>query len=165
MSVYPDKYYSPWGGSGGGLVTSIFGRIGVVVATLGDYAASLITNDSSAIGATVKDALNGLAPLFNAKGNITGATVIDVALGSVQSATLTGNVTMTFSNMPAGPKWIQLQLTQDGAGGKSLVITGAKTSLGGGSVPISTAGGTFSIVSVSNAGGVLTAVVAGAGLT
>ncbi len=40
-------------------VGSVFGRIGLVIAALGDYALSLITNDSSAPGATAKDALDG----------------------------------------------------------------------------------------------------------
>lgn len=42
-------------------VTSVFGRTGAVVAQLGDYAASLITNDSGVAGATVKAALDALA--------------------------------------------------------------------------------------------------------
>jgi hypothetical protein len=45
-------------------VTSVFGRVGAIVATLGDYAASLVTNDSGVAGATVKDALNTLAGLI-----------------------------------------------------------------------------------------------------
>jgi hypothetical protein len=47
-------------GSGGGAVTSVFARIGAVVAALNDYAASLVSNDSSVAGSTVKDALNTL---------------------------------------------------------------------------------------------------------
>lgn len=46
---------------GGGAVASVFGRAGVVVATLGDYLASLVSNDSGVPGSTVKDALNVLA--------------------------------------------------------------------------------------------------------
>jgi len=38
-------------------ISSIFGRTGAIVAVLGDYAASLISNDSAVSGATVKDAL------------------------------------------------------------------------------------------------------------
>ncbi len=41
-------------------VTSVFGRIGAVVAVLGDYLASLVSNDSTVTGATVADALNTL---------------------------------------------------------------------------------------------------------
>lgn len=58
------KWFRPPGfgasGATGAPVTSVFGRIGAVIATLGDYAASLITNDSSVTGATVKDALDTL---------------------------------------------------------------------------------------------------------
>lgn len=50
----------PSGGGGGGAVSSVFGRIGAVVAALNDYAASLIDNDSGVGGATVADALNTL---------------------------------------------------------------------------------------------------------
>lgn len=42
------------------VVSSVFGRQGAVIAVLGDYAASLVTNDSSVPGATVADALDNL---------------------------------------------------------------------------------------------------------
>ena len=42
-------------------VSSVFGRTGAVVATSGDYAASLITNDSGVSGANVSLALDNLA--------------------------------------------------------------------------------------------------------
>lgn len=41
-------------------VTSVFGRVGAVVAQLNDYVASLVGNDSSVPGATVADALEAL---------------------------------------------------------------------------------------------------------
>lgn len=43
-----------------GSLYSVFGRTGVVIATLSDYDASQIDNDSSVSGSTVKDALNQL---------------------------------------------------------------------------------------------------------
>lgn len=46
---------------GGGAVTSVFGRVGAVVAAAADYAASLVTNDSGVAGAFVDDALDNLA--------------------------------------------------------------------------------------------------------
>lgn len=46
---------------GSGAVDSVFSRMGVVTAAIGDYAASQITNDSSVSGTYVKDALNNLA--------------------------------------------------------------------------------------------------------
>jgi len=54
------KFFGGGASSGGGTVTSVFGRVGAVVATLGDYVASQVNNDSSVSGATVKDALNSL---------------------------------------------------------------------------------------------------------
>lgn len=60
-------------GSGGGAVTSVFGRIGAVVAALNDYAASLVDNDSGVAGATVADALNTLASaLVTLSGQLAG---------------------------------------------------------------------------------------------
>lgn len=47
-------------------VTSVFGRTGAVVAVLGDYTSSLITNVSGVAGATVTAALNALATLVAA---------------------------------------------------------------------------------------------------
>jgi len=41
-------------------VTSVFGRVGVVAAAAGDYAASQVTNDSGISGTNVDDALNTL---------------------------------------------------------------------------------------------------------
>lgn len=41
-------------------VSTVFARTGAIVATLGDYAASLISNNSSVSGTTVRDALNTL---------------------------------------------------------------------------------------------------------
>lgn len=46
--------------SPGGAVASVFGRTATVVATLGDYGTSLITNNSGVVGATTTDALNTL---------------------------------------------------------------------------------------------------------
>lgn len=46
---------------GAGAVASVFGRVGAVVAQLGDYLASQVTNDSGVAGATVAAALNTLA--------------------------------------------------------------------------------------------------------
>lgn len=42
------------------LVTSVFGRTGDIVAALGDYTSSQVTNSSTVAGATVTDALNAL---------------------------------------------------------------------------------------------------------
>lgn len=47
-------------GLGDGVVNSIYGRSGTVIADLNDYSASLVDNDSAVSGATVKDALDSL---------------------------------------------------------------------------------------------------------
>lgn len=49
------------GGGAGGAVTSVFTRTGDVVAAVGDYAASQVTNDSSVPGAQVNNAIDNLA--------------------------------------------------------------------------------------------------------
>jgi hypothetical protein len=45
----------------GGIVTTVFGRVGIVTAASGDYLASQVTNDSGVAGAFVSDALDALA--------------------------------------------------------------------------------------------------------
>lgn len=52
------------GASGGNLVTSVFGRIGAVIAALSDYDASQVDNDSTVAGATVENALDTLLGLI-----------------------------------------------------------------------------------------------------
>lgn len=109
-------------------VISVFGRTGVVVAALGDYAASLITNDSTVAGATVKDALNTLA----AGGVVTptnfawssNAATLDVANGGnfVATNTLTGNSTLTLSNGVDGAQG-DIYVKQDGTGGRTMGFT------------------------------------------
>ncbi len=73
------------GGSGGapGAVTSVFGRIGAVVAGVGDYAASEVTNDSAVPGATVDLALNALgAGVAAVAASVAALTTDDVANSS-----------------------------------------------------------------------------------
>lgn len=60
-SLIFDGNSNTWGKlDGSATVVSVFGRQGTVVAALGDYLASLISNDSTVTGATVKDALDFL---------------------------------------------------------------------------------------------------------
>lgn len=47
-------------GGGGGAVTSVFGRVGVVVAATNDYNSDQVANNSSVAGASVSDALDNL---------------------------------------------------------------------------------------------------------
>jgi hypothetical protein len=57
-------------------VSSVFGRMGAVVAVAGDYAASEVTNDSLVFGATVADALDALEALIG--GLPSGGLPVDV---------------------------------------------------------------------------------------
>lgn len=68
-------------GGGGGGVTSVFGRVGAVVATAGDYPASKITNDSAVSGAEVSDALNTLNTSIS--GLVTGVSSVFSRTGAV----------------------------------------------------------------------------------
>lgn len=92
------KYFGGVAGSAGVLVTSVFGRIGAVVATLGDYVASLVNNDSTVTGATVKDALNTLKAASGVS-SVFGRTGAVVAAASDYNASQVDNdstVTGTF---------------------------------------------------------------------
>ncbi len=85
------KSWSAKPGAGGGAVSSVFGRVGAVVATAGDYAASKITNDSSVSGFTVKDALNTLLASGGAVSSVFGRTGAVVAVANDYSASLISN--------------------------------------------------------------------------
>lgn len=99
-------FFSPPGGAGA--VTSVFGRVGAVVAALNDYAASLIQNDSGVAGAQVSDALNTLAAaitaltsddIANASG-VAGATVT-AALNTLAAAITALSGATKFATFPA----------------------------------------------------------------
>jgi hypothetical protein len=80
---------------GGGVVSSVFGRAGAVVAATSDYDASQVDNDSSVSGATVKDALDGLA------GAISGKQASDSDLTAVAGLSTTGLIARTGSGTAA----------------------------------------------------------------
>ncbi len=77
------KYFGG-GTTGGGTVTSVFGRIGTILALFGDYVASLIGNDSVNVpGVSVADALDNLE-----------AEIEAIPIFPVDAAT-TGNIAIT----------------------------------------------------------------------
>jgi hypothetical protein len=84
------------GGSGTGLVTSVFTRIGAVVAVAGDYSADLVTNAADKASAAVQ----GFAGGFRS----TSATnSIGYAVGAGSAVTqLTSRTTAVTINTPAG---------------------------------------------------------------
>jgi len=65
---------------------------------------------------------NGQPPLHNA-GNSGTSLEINWNNGPVQQVTLTGNATLTFTNVSAGATYT-LVLVQDGSGGKTVTLTG-----------------------------------------
>jgi hypothetical protein len=75
-------------GGGGGAVDSVFGRVGVVVAAAGDYAASEVDNDSAVAGAFVDDALNNLAlAILAARKQLDAFTANDAVFVGASAAT------------------------------------------------------------------------------
>lgn len=91
-------------------VSSVFGRTGAVLATLGDYVASKITNDSSVAGATTKDALNTLKTAVD--GLTSGTAIFDImsptrssgtsASSKQDQITITTSSTYTLLNYTGG---------------------------------------------------------------
>ena len=79
-------YFGGGTGGGAGAVTSVFSRIGAVVAALNDYAASLVDNDSGVSGATVADALDALNTAIGALNSDDIANVSDVDGATVTAA-------------------------------------------------------------------------------
>ncbi len=75
----------PEAAASAGLVSSVFGRIGAVLAVLGDYSASLVTNNSTVVGATVADALDWLASHAGA------VTSVATRVGVITAAQLSGS--------------------------------------------------------------------------
>lgn len=92
----------------------------------------------------------------NSIGNITGAVTVDLSLGNHYEATLTGNVTFTFTNYsPTGNAMpIILYLKQDGTGGRTVTFP-ASWVWANGSAPsfTTTAGRTDEIVGITRNGG------------
>lgn len=69
---------------------------------------------------------------LDALGNISGAVTIPFGSGPVFSATLTGNVTFTFTGSVAGVACtMTLYLTQDATGGRTVTWPGSVTWIGG----------------------------------
>lgn len=87
-------------GGGGGTVTSVFGRIGAVVATSGDYNSNLITNSSGVSGLSVSDALNTLNSSIS--GFVPTSRTISAGTGLTGGGDLSANRTLTLGSISAG---------------------------------------------------------------
>ena len=69
-----------WAFGTAGAVSSVFGRVGAVVAATGDYDSDQIDNVSSVAGASVSDALETLAASAGAVASVFGRTGVVVAV-------------------------------------------------------------------------------------
>lgn len=157
-------------GGGGGAVSSVFGRIGAVIAAAHDYKASQIDNDSSVSGTEVSDALNtlsaaigtlvtGVSSVFGRTGTVTAQTGDYTAaqVGAIATgATAGGDLASTLPNPnvaaiheTGGPTQLVIGTINDGEylkrSGSSL-ISGTPSGTGSGTgstalyVPPSTPG-------------------------
>lgn len=94
------KFFGGGSGGGPGAVTSVFGRVGAVIAALNDYAASLVDNDSGIVGSTVADALDTLGTAIS--GLVTGVSSVFGRTGAVtaQTGDYTSSQVNDSSNLP-----------------------------------------------------------------
>lgn len=94
-------------------------------------------------------ALEGVVPL----GNITGVASLSLATDGGRRAftgTLTGNVTLSVSNVPTGLVTVVALLTQDATGGRAVTMPPNTTLLGGSTGSINTAANSSSSTAVRN---------------
>lgn len=80
-------------------------------------------------------------------GNSGTSKTIDWTQGAAHKLTLTGNVTLTFT-APSGPCWLQLRLTQDGTGSRTVTWPSMKWAGGGAPTLTTTATTGTDIVSI-----------------
>lgn len=116
------EFWQATGLTGGGAVTSVFGRTGAVVAATSDYDASQIDNDSGVIGATVDAALDkldsdipdlttGFQNIVTAIDNLT--ILVSGISGELQSAvaaisSLESNMDIDVSNQDLIDQYVEL---------------------------------------------------------
>jgi hypothetical protein len=90
----------------------------------------------------------GAVQALDGAGNMT----LDASLGTSFSATLTGNRTLTLSNM-AQNQVIQGKITQDGTGSRTLTVvagSGGSTVVSG--TPLTTTAGATDLIAIKNIG-------------
>lgn len=98
------KYFGGGGGGGGGAVTSVFTRIGDILALFGDYAASLIGNDSIVPGGNVAEALNNVADVQNVDVASTGNIALTGTPANIDAGvTLTTGITLVLVWLQTNP--------------------------------------------------------------
>jgi hypothetical protein len=100
-------FFAP--GGGGGAVTSVFGRVGAVVAAIGDYLASQVTDNSGVGGADVAASLDILYAL------IANLTSDDVANASNLNGGA-GAVTDALNELQTGWGWFEAETNGNDSG-------------------------------------------------
>ncbi len=79
LTANADGTWSGQPGGGGGAVTSVFGRVGIVTAQVGDYDSDLVDNVSGVPGVSVSDALDYLQAHAGAVASVFGRVGIVTA--------------------------------------------------------------------------------------
>jgi hypothetical protein len=110
---------------GVGLVTSVFGRVGAVVAQNGDYDSSQITNLSGVAGATVTAALDTLntAVAGRVPTTRTLTTTSPLRIDGIGSADLSANRTLTVLDVSNTSSGVAPQHAGAADVGKALIAT------------------------------------------
>ena len=116
----------------------------------GDFSSSTEQTIEKLAGAvTFSGAGKQATQTLTAVGNITGATTLDFDVrGNYISATLTGAVTFTFSNMRAGTTYVLL-LTQNGTGGYAITWPSSVRWPGGTAPSINTTASRCTLITIT----------------
>jgi hypothetical protein len=93
--------------------------------------------------------LKNYSETVNAIGSTSGATTVDFSLGNVATMTLTGNATISFSNVPSSGKMgsVTMLITQGGAGSYTITWPACKKFAGGTLPTLSTTVGKTDVIS------------------
>ena len=114
-------------------------------ASLANYAVLNATNSFS-FNEQYQMKLQDYSETVNALGNITGATTLDLTTGNVFTATATGNVTFTVTNVPVSGTCASISLLATNFGAFTITWPAGTVWLGGGGAPTLSASGTDALV-------------------
>lgn len=129
------------GGGGGGTLNSATDVVLSNIATSQylEWNAGTSKWNNTALQGNAALSTGGGIETLSVLGNSTGAKTINLANGNVFSATLTGNVTFTFSGATASTACsFGLYLTQDATGGRTVIWPASVKWAGGTAATLST---------------------------
>jgi hypothetical protein len=168
------SFYTPWDGltvwsvaDQAGYRWSDSGGAWVVAAGQGDMKADgtvAMTGALQMAGNEVQQpALRDAREVQVTNATATGAVSLDLAAGNAFALTLTGNVTLSFSNEPAaGPALgVSVAATQDATGGRTIAWPAGVVWAGGTPPTLSTAGDALDVFALVRLGGVWCGLIAG----